>query len=201
MKEFAPDKIRNVALVGHQDTGKTTLAEAILHTTGVVGRMGKIQDGNTAMDTAPEEIERQISIQAALAFCEFQGHKINLIDTPGYEDFVGEVLSKPVGVNKLAQFQQHTTAEINAVLRPKCKRHISRRAGQYVEQIIDRRKRQLIATVRERRNVFGGQTLFPPQQLGICPIEVFQTTSRHQTLQRHPSEALPQKTQQLHLVV
>lgn len=93
MKEYAPDKIRNVALVGHQDTGKTLLAEAILFNTGVINRMGKIEDGSTAMDTAAEEVERQISIQASLAFCEHEGHKINLIDTPGYEDFVGEVIS------------------------------------------------------------------------------------------------------------
>jgi elongation factor G len=93
VKEFAPDKIRNIALVGHQDTGKTTLAEAILFDTGVASRMGRIQDGNTMMDTAPEEIERQISIQASLAFVEFDGNKINIIDTPGYEDFVGEVVS------------------------------------------------------------------------------------------------------------
>jgi elongation factor G len=93
VKEFAPDKIRNIALVGHQDTGKTMLVESILFDTGVASRMGKIADGNTMMDTAPEEIERQISIQASMAFVEFDGHKINIIDTPGYEDFVGEMVS------------------------------------------------------------------------------------------------------------
>ncbi|UCG51125.1 MAG: elongation factor G [Candidatus Latescibacterota bacterium] len=92
MKEYAPDKIRNIALVGHQDTGKTMVSEAILFTTGATSRIGRVEDGNTIMDTTPEEIERQISIQASLAYCEFKNHKINLIDTPGYEDFVGEVL-------------------------------------------------------------------------------------------------------------
>jgi len=93
VKQYSPDKIRNIALVGHQDTGKTLLSEAILFDTGVIKRIGKIEDGNTAMDTSPEEIERQISIQAALACCEFHGQKINIIDTPGYEDFVGEVFA------------------------------------------------------------------------------------------------------------
>ncbi|MDH3217831.1 MAG: elongation factor G [Candidatus Krumholzibacteria bacterium] len=93
MKQYAPDKIRNIALVGHQDTGKTSLAEVILFSTGAVSRVGRVEDGNTTMDTAPEEIERKISILAALAFCEFDNHKINLVDTPGYEDFVGEVFA------------------------------------------------------------------------------------------------------------
>ncbi len=93
MKEFTPDKIRNIALVGHQDTGKTMVAEAILFDTGAISRMGRIQDGNTAMDTTAEEIERQISILTAMAYAEFKNHKINILDTPGYEDFVGEVLS------------------------------------------------------------------------------------------------------------
>lgn len=92
MKEYSPDKLRNIALVAHQDTGKTTLAEAMLFSTGAISRMGKVEDGNTTLDSAPDEIERQITIQAALAYCEFKGHKLNLLDTPGYEDFVGEVV-------------------------------------------------------------------------------------------------------------
>jgi elongation factor G len=93
VKEFAPDKIRNIALIGHQDSGKTTVAEAVLFTAGATTRMGRIQDGNTVMDTTAEEIERQISITMGMAYAEFKNHKINLLDTPGYEDFVGEVLS------------------------------------------------------------------------------------------------------------
>ncbi|MCK5406061.1 MAG: GTP-binding protein, partial [Candidatus Krumholzibacteria bacterium] len=92
MKEYAPDKIRNVAVVGHQECGKTIISEALLFSAGAISRIGKIEDGNTTMDNAPEEIERQISIQSAVAFCEHNDVKINLLDTPGYEDFVGEVL-------------------------------------------------------------------------------------------------------------
>jgi elongation factor G len=92
VKEYAPDEIRNVVVVGHQECGKTLLSEALLYSAGAINRLGKIEDGNTTMDAAPEEIERKISIHSALAFCEHNGGKINIIDTPGYEDFVGEVL-------------------------------------------------------------------------------------------------------------
>jgi elongation factor G len=81
-----------VALVGHQESGKTILAEALLFTAGAINRIGKIEDGNTAMDYSPEEIERQISIHSGVASIEHGSSKINLIDTPGYEDFVGDVL-------------------------------------------------------------------------------------------------------------
>lgn len=93
MKQYTPDKIRNIAFVGHQDTGKTSLAEAMLFSAGAISRIGRVEEGHTTMDTAPEEIERKISIQSSLAFLEFDNHKINIIDTPGYEDFVGEVFS------------------------------------------------------------------------------------------------------------
>jgi elongation factor G len=92
VKEYAPDEIRNVAVVGHQECGKTILCESLLFTAGAINRLGKIEDGNTTMDSAPEEIERKISIQSAVAFCEHNGVKINVVDTPGYEDFIGEVL-------------------------------------------------------------------------------------------------------------
>jgi elongation factor G len=79
-------------LVGHQESGKTILAESLLFTAGAINRLGKIEDGNTTMDFSPEEIQRHISIHSGVASCEYKGTKINLIDTPGYEDFVGDVL-------------------------------------------------------------------------------------------------------------
>ena len=93
MKEYAPENIRNVAIAGHQECGKTILAESLLFTAGAISRLGNIDDGNTTMDCTAEEIERKISIQSALAFCEHRDSKINIVDTPGYEDFVGDVLS------------------------------------------------------------------------------------------------------------
>ena len=88
---YSIDKIRNVVLLGHGGNGKTTLAESFLYRTGAIDRMGKISEGNTTCDYDPEEIKRNISIQTALAPVEYNGFKINLLDTPGYFDFAGEV--------------------------------------------------------------------------------------------------------------
>jgi len=88
---FPPSRIRNVALVGHNGAGKTTLAEALLYATGVVPRAGKVDDGSTVCDFEPEEIKRHMSISLALAPIMVGDVKINLIDTPGYADFFGEV--------------------------------------------------------------------------------------------------------------
>ena len=93
MKTYLPDKIRNVAIIGSGGTGKTSLAEAILYKTGAIPRMGNNTSGNTVSDFDPEEIKRQISIHASLLPIEWKEHKINLLDTPGYVDFVGEGLS------------------------------------------------------------------------------------------------------------
>ncbi len=84
-------KIRNIALLGHGGNGKTTLAESILSTTKMTDRMGRVVDGNTVSDYDAEEIRRQISISAATMYANWQGYKINIIDTPGFFDFAGEV--------------------------------------------------------------------------------------------------------------
>jgi elongation factor G len=91
VKSFPTAKIRNVALVGHQGAGKTTLAEALLHTAGVIPRMGRVEDGNTVCDFDAEEHRRGLSTSLALAPFEYDGHKVNVLDTPGYADFVGDV--------------------------------------------------------------------------------------------------------------
>lgn len=91
MNQVAPEKIRNVVLVGHGGTGKTTLAESLLLQSGALPRMGRVEDGSTVCDFDPEEQKRGQSLSLALAPIEWKGHKINLIDTPGYADFEGEV--------------------------------------------------------------------------------------------------------------
>jgi elongation factor G len=91
MKEYAPAQLRNVGLFSHGGAGKTTLAEALLFRAGAITRMGSVEDGNTTTDFDPEELKRQMSVSLAVAPLEWQGHKINLIDTPGYADFYGEV--------------------------------------------------------------------------------------------------------------
>lgn len=93
MKVYDADHIRNVTLVGHQGSGKTMLAEAMLFNAGALKRMGSITDGNTVSDYHPSEIERQMSVFSSLLHVEKDGHKINILDTPGYPDFVGEVVT------------------------------------------------------------------------------------------------------------
>jgi elongation factor G len=88
-----PDKIRNVVLVGHGGAGKTTLAEALLLQSGAIARMGRVEDGSTVCDFEPEEHKHGQSLSLAMAPVEWKGHKINLIDAPGYADFEGEVLA------------------------------------------------------------------------------------------------------------
>jgi elongation factor G len=91
MKEYPPDKIRNIALVGHGGTGKTSLAEALLFVSGATNRLGKIEDGTTVSDWDPDEHKRGFSLNLSIVPLEWNGHKVNLIDTPGYMDFLGEV--------------------------------------------------------------------------------------------------------------
>ena len=93
MENYSADKIRNIALFGHVGSGKTTLAEAILYYTKAINRQGRITDGNTTLDYDPEEIKRQMSVGLSVACCEYKGSKINIIDTPGDFDFLGEEMS------------------------------------------------------------------------------------------------------------
>ena len=93
MENYSADKIRNIALFGHVGSGKTTLAEAILYYTKAINRQGRISDGNTTLDYDPEEIKRQMSVGLSVACCEYKGSKINIIDTPGDFDFLGEEMS------------------------------------------------------------------------------------------------------------
>ena len=91
MGNYAMDSIRNVVVMGHGKCGKTTLTEAMLYNSGALDRMGKAADGNTVSDYDSEEIKRQISIQTSMIPVEWKGMKYNIIDTPGYFDFSGEV--------------------------------------------------------------------------------------------------------------
>jgi elongation factor G len=81
-----------VAFVGHQSSGKTSLCEAILFNVGIINRMGKVEEGNTLMDSDPDEIKRKISVSSNISVIEHNKKKINLLDTPGYEDFIGQTM-------------------------------------------------------------------------------------------------------------
>jgi elongation factor G len=91
LKVYGTEQIRNVALVGHGGSGKTSLAEALLFVSGAISRLGRVEDGNTVCDFDPEEARRGISVSLSIAPFEHAGHKVNVLDCPGYADFVGDV--------------------------------------------------------------------------------------------------------------
>jgi elongation factor G len=93
LKTYATENIRNIVLVGHGGAGKTSLAEALLFRTGATTRMGKVTEGNTVTDFDDEEHRRGISVSTALAPVEWSDHKVNVLDAPGYADFIGEMRS------------------------------------------------------------------------------------------------------------
>ncbi|RLC58846.1 MAG: elongation factor G, partial [Chloroflexota bacterium] len=93
MKEYHTEQLRNIVLLGHGSSGKTSLAEAMLFASGAINRLGRVEDGTTVADFDEEETRRHISLNLALVPAEWEGCKINVLDTPGYTDFVGEVKS------------------------------------------------------------------------------------------------------------
>jgi elongation factor G len=126
MKSFPPAKIRNVVFVGHGGSGKTTLTEALLFAAGVINRKGRVEDGTTVSDFDAEEVKRNISVSASLAPFEWDGHKINLLDSPGYADFAPDavaalrvadlavfVVSAVEGVEVQTELMWRTAAQLN----------------------------------------------------------------------------------------
>lgn len=92
MKEYKVESVRNIGVIGHGSTGKTSLLETILYNAKATDRIGRIEDGTTISDYDPEEKKRQISISASIAPCEWKNQKINIVDIPGYFDFTGEMI-------------------------------------------------------------------------------------------------------------
>jgi elongation factor G len=163
VKGYPPDRVRNVVLVGHGSSGKTTLAEALLHHTGVVSRMGKVEDGTTVCDFEPEEVKRHLSLSLAIAPAECDGHKLNLIDTPGYLDFVADVHAA-LRVADLAVFV------VSAVEGVEVGTEVSWRLAEklgvprmvFVNKL-DRERASFDRTLEQLRSVFGA---------GIAPLEL-----------------------------
>jgi elongation factor G len=163
VKSVGAEKIRNVALVGHGGVGKTTLAEALLFRSGAINRQGRVEDGNTVTDYDPTEHERGLSLSLSLAPFEWNGHKINLIDTPGYADFVGDVWAA-LQVADLAVFVVGAVEGIEV-------QHevIWRRAADlgvprmvFVNKL-DRERASFQRTLDQLRDVFGA---------GVAPLEL-----------------------------
>lgn len=163
MKSFPPTKVRNVALVGHGGAGKTTLAEALLFSAGATTRQGRVEDGTTATDFEPEEVKRRISLSVALAPFELDGHKINLLDCPGYGDFLADV-DAALSVADLAVFVvsavEGVEAQTEVAWRLAAARNLPRMV--FVNKL-DRERSSFERTLDQLRTTFGA---------GVAPLEL-----------------------------
>jgi elongation factor G len=163
VKVFPPEKIRNVALVGHSGSGKTTLAEALLFRAGAIDRIGTVEAGTTVTDYDPEEHERGTTITMSLAPFEWRGHKINMIDTPGYADYAGE-LHAALRVTDLAIFVIDAVegVEVQTEYAWRIAEQLNTPRMIFVNKL-DKERASFEATVAQLRDRFGA---------GIAPIEL-----------------------------
>jgi len=163
MASVPSSRIRNVALVGHGGSGKTTLAEALLHRAGAIPRMGRVEDGTSTCDTEPEEVKRQLSASLALATLTWKDYKINLLDCPGYADFFGEV-EAALSVADLAVFVvsavEGVEVQTELAWRLAASRGIPRMV--FVNKL-DRERASFDRTLSQLQDKFGA---------GIAPLEL-----------------------------
>ncbi|MGH9150325.1 MAG: GTP-binding protein, partial [Acidimicrobiales bacterium] len=163
VKSFPPAKIRNVALVGHGGAGKTSVAEALLFCAKAISRQGRVEDGTTTSDFDPEEVRRGISLSATLLPFEYDGHKINLLDCPGYADFITEV-DAALRVADLAVFVvsavEGVEVQTEAAWRIAAERGLPRLI--FVNKL-DRDRASFGRTLDQLRSAFGA---------GVAPLEL-----------------------------
>ncbi len=163
MQAYPAPKIRNVALVGHGGAGKTTLTEALLHCTGAIGRPGRVEDASTVTDFEAEEQKRGLSISVSLAPLEWQGHKINLLDCPGYADFAPEAIAA-LGVADLAVFVvsavEGVEVQTEVMWAAAAERHLPRMI--FVNKL-DRERASFSRTLEQLQEAFGA---------GVAPLEL-----------------------------
>jgi elongation factor G len=163
MASVPSSRIRNVALVGHGGSGKTTLAEALLFSAGAIPRMGRVEDGTATLDTEPEELKRQLSASMALATFGWHDHKINLLDCPGYADFFAEV-EAALSVADLAVFVvsavEGVEVQTELAWRLASERQLPRMV--FVNKL-DRERASFDRTLSQLQSVFGA---------GIAPLEL-----------------------------
>jgi elongation factor G len=163
VKRYATDHIRNVALVGHGGAGKTSLAEALLHRSGATNRLGRVEDGTTVCDFDPEEQRRGISLSLAVAPFEWRDHKINLIDAPGYADFMGDVAAA-LRVADLAVFVVSAVDGVEVQTQAVWKLAVDLGLPRMVfVNKLDRERASFDATVAQLRDRLG---------TGIAPLEL-----------------------------
>ncbi|MDP9389397.1 MAG: elongation factor G [Actinomycetota bacterium] len=163
MKSFPPTRIRNIALVGHGGAGKTTLAEALLFQSGALSRQGRVEDGTTTTDFDPEEVKRRISVSVALAPVQHDGYKLNVLDCPGYADFVGEV-EAALRVADLAVFVVSAVEGVEVQTEVVWKMAAALRLPRMVfVNKLDRERASFDRTLEQLQETFGA---------GIAPLEL-----------------------------
>jgi len=171
LKDFSTAQIRNVALVAHHGVGKTSLAEAMLFLAKATNRLGRIADGTTLLDYAPDEIQRQLTINLALAQFEWLGHKINLLDTPGYADFVGDVhCALRVADAALLVLRANTGAEVGTEVVWEILRH-EKTPTLLVVNMMDKEHADFAGSLKSLRDRIGLNAV--PAQLPIGQAETF----------------------------
>jgi len=171
MKEYDTRSIRNVALIAHGGTGKTSLTEAMLFESGAIARMGRVEEGTTTSDFDPDEIKRKISVNLSVLPCEWKGVKVNLIDTPGYADFIGE---EKCGVRAadaaLIVVDAAAGVQVGTEIAWECADDAGSPRAFFVNRI-DRENADFDAAVTKIREIFGNKCV--PIQLPIGAQERF----------------------------
>ncbi len=156
-------RVRNVALVGHGGSGKTTLAEALLYSAGALARVGRVEDGTTTCDTDPEEVRHGLSASLALATFSVDDHKVNLLDCPGYADFFGEVAAA-LSVSDLAVFVVSAVDGVEVQTEAAWELASDRRIPRMVFiNALDRDRASFDRTLHQLQEAFGA---------GVAPLEL-----------------------------
>ncbi|MEK6581839.1 MAG: elongation factor G [Nitrospirota bacterium] len=172
MANFDVNKIRNVAVIAHGGAGKTSLVEAMLFDSGAIDRLGSIEEGNTTTDSEPEEISRKITIISALGFCNWNGHRINLIDTPGFINFVEDIrgtLKAVDGAVVIVSAISGVKAETEKVWKYACEYEIPRIV--FINKL-DKESANFVGALEELAQSFGSEGV--PLQIPIGSGEKFE---------------------------
>jgi elongation factor G len=163
VKLYQPANIRNVAFVGHGGSGKTTLTEALLHCSGAISRAGRVEDASTVTDFEPEEHKRGLSVSVGVAPLEWDGHKINILDCPGYADFSFEAMSA-LRVADMAVFVVSAVegVEVQTEIMWKAANALNLPRMVFINKL-DRERASFERTLQQLQDTFGA---------GIAPLEL-----------------------------
>lgn len=183
---YKTENIRNIILLGHSGSGKTSLAEAMLNQCGATNRLGRVEDGNTVSDYDDEEIARTMSINLSILPCEWKGHKINVLDAPGYADFQGEMLSGlHVADTALLVLDGTAGVEVGTQIAWQMAKDLDKPIAVFLNKM-DRPNASYRQVIQQLREVFGAT--FVPVQLPIRKGETFEGIVDMITLKAHTGE-------------